>query len=82
MGHEEEIELAINDLRLLNEASVNVGTLGRIVDEVLTIIAWRLLEESLPNALIDNNQGNFRVCLCWGIFVSSILNRHDTIQLS
>lgn len=82
MGHEEEIELAINHLRLLNEASVDVGTLRRVVNEVLTIIAWRLLEESLSNALIDNDEGNFRMCLRGGIFVSSILNRHDAIQLS
>ena len=40
MRHKEEVKLAFNDLRLLNEASVNVGSLRRVVNEVLAVIAW------------------------------------------
>ena len=35
----EEVKLALNDLRLLNEARVNVGTLRRVVNEVLAVVA-------------------------------------------
>ena len=38
--HKEEVKLAINDLRLLNKARVNVGSLRRVVNEVLAVIAW------------------------------------------
>ena len=37
--HEEEVELAIDDLGLLDEASVNVGTLWRVINEVLVLVA-------------------------------------------
>jgi hypothetical protein len=37
--HKEEIELAIDDLGLLDEASVNVGTLWWVINEVLVVVA-------------------------------------------
>ena len=40
MRHKEEVKLAFNDLRLLNEACVNVSALRRVVNEVLAVIAW------------------------------------------
>ena len=58
MWHEEEIELAFNDFRLLNEASINIGTLRRVVDEVLAVVALGLLEESLAHALINDDQSD------------------------
>ena len=79
--HEEEIELAVNDLRLLNKASIDIGTLGRVVDEVLSVIAGRLLEESLADALVDNNQGDFGVLLGRILVIASILCLHDSIEL-
>lgn len=74
MGHEEEVELAVDDLRLLNKASVNVGTLGRVVDEVLAVVTWRLLEESLADTLVDNDEGDLWVLLRRRVFVTSILH--------
>ena len=56
--HEEEIELAFNDFRLLNEASINIGALRRVVDEVPAVVALRLLEESLAHALINDDQSD------------------------
>ena len=58
MWHEEEIELAFNDFRLLNEASINIGALRRVVDEVPAVVALRLLEESLAHALINDDQSD------------------------
>ena len=37
--NEEEVELAIDDLGLLDEASVNVGTLWWVINEVLVVVA-------------------------------------------
>ena len=50
MRHQEEIEFAIDDLGLLNEAVVNVGTLGRVYN-----LALGLLEESLTDTLVYND---------------------------
>jgi len=72
--HEEEVKLAVDDLRLLNKASVNVGTLGRVVDEVLAVVTWRLLEESLTDTLVDNDEGDLWVLLRRRVFVTSILH--------
>lgn len=51
--HQEEVELAVDDLRLLYEAVVDVGALGRVVD-----LAVGLLEESLSYSLVHNDQGD------------------------
>ena len=55
MRHQEEVELALDDLRLLNEARVNIGSLRRVIDEVLALRSIRLLEEALSDALVDDN---------------------------
>lgn len=57
--HQEEIELSIYYLRLFYEALVNIGTLGRVVDEGVAALVG-LLEESLADALIHDDQSDFR----------------------
>jgi len=59
---------------LLNKASVNIGTLGRVVDEVLAVVAWRLLEESLADTLVDNDEGDLWVFLGRVVVVATILH--------
>ena len=61
MGHEEEIEFAVDDFWLLNEPSINISTL-RWVENLSLWMAWAssLLKESLSNSLVDNNEGNVR----------------------
>lgn len=40
VGYQEEIKLAVDNLGLLNKTSIYVGTLRRVVDEVLPIVSW------------------------------------------
>jgi hypothetical protein len=79
--HQEEVELAINDLRLLNEAGINIGSLRRVVDEVLAIRSSRLLEEALSDALVDDDEGDIGRGLSWSLVVTAILHGHDAIKL-
>lgn len=57
LGHrvrnQEEIKGSVDDLRLLNETVINVGTLWRVSNGSV----HALLEESLSHTLVDNNQG-------------------------
>lgn len=53
MRNQVEIKLAINDFIGLHEASVNEGTLWGIDDGLAT-----LLEESLSDSLVDNNESD------------------------
>lgn len=57
MGNQEEVKLTIDNFRLLDEALIDVGTLGWVVDELLTVI-HSLLEESLANSFVHNNESN------------------------
>ena len=57
MRNKEKVKLSINDFRLLHETLINIGALGRIVDELLTVV-HSLLEESLTNSLVDNHESN------------------------
>jgi hypothetical protein len=57
MGHQEEIELSIYDFRLLNKALIDIGSLGRIINELLSIV-HRLLEESLSDSFVYDHKGN------------------------
>ena len=79
--HKEEIKLAIDDLRLLNEACVDVGTLRRVVNEVLSIVTSRLLEESLTHSLVHNDQSDVGVLLGGRLRVASVLHRDDAVEL-
>lgn len=58
MGDKEEIELSILDFTLLDEASIDVSTLRRVLDELITLGSLSLLEESLSNTLVDDDQGD------------------------
>jgi hypothetical protein len=55
MGDKEEIKLAVNYFRLLNESLIDVGTLGRVIDELLAVVHG-LLEESLTNSLVYDDK--------------------------
>jgi len=57
--HEEKVEFSIYHFALFHETLVNVGALWRVVDELLSVIGLRLLEEPLSDALVHNNQRDF-----------------------
>lgn len=57
--HQEEIELAIDDFGLLDEALVHIGTL-RGVEDSTSLVAWGLLEESLSDSLVNNGESDLR----------------------
>jgi len=79
--HQEEIELAVDNFGLLNEASVDVGTLRRVVNEGLPVVAWRLLEESLAHALVDDDESDLGMLLGRFVSVTSVLHGYDAVQL-
>lgn len=81
MRHKEEIKLAVNDFGLLNEASVDVGTLRWVVDEVLPVVSWRLLEESLANALVHDDESDLGEGLSGLLFFAAVLHSADAVQL-
>ncbi len=58
--NKEEVKLAINNLRLLDEALVNISTLRRVLDKVLSSVAHRLLEKALTHTLIHDYKCDFR----------------------
>jgi len=87
--YKEEIKLAVNNFRLLNEALVDVSSLWWVVN-VLSLCGTRLLEESLTNALIYNNESNFRFLklflflltfLCSLLFNKTVFFRDDLVEL-
>ena len=57
MGNQEEIELSIDYFRLLYKALIDIRSLRWVVDELLPIL-HSLLEESLPDSLVNNDKGN------------------------
>jgi hypothetical protein len=57
MGDQEEVKLAINNFGLLYEALIDVGSLGRIVNELLAVI-HSLLEEPLADSLVHDDESN------------------------
>jgi len=82
--HKEEIELAIDHLALFNEALIDVGTLGRVVNEGLVLRILCLLEETLAHALVHNNQSDLRahsLVRIWVESVHTILLFDDGIKL-
>jgi len=58
MRHQEEIELSVLDFTLFDEASVNVSSLRRVLDELITLGSLSLLEESLSDTLVHDDQGD------------------------
>lgn len=79
MWYQEEVEPSINHFRLLYEALVHIGTLGWVVDEGLPILL-SLLEESLANTLVDNNQSDLGCGqLLLGVLVVAVLLVDDLV---
>ena len=81
MRHKEEVKLAIDNLRLLNKASVDISTLRRVVNEVLTIVTSCLLEESLTDSLVHDDQRDVGMILGRRFLVTTVLHRDDAIEL-
>jgi hypothetical protein len=52
VGNEEEVEGTVNDLGLLDEALVHVGSLWRVGDALV----WTHVEEALSYPLVDDDQ--------------------------
>jgi len=57
--HEEEVESAINNLCLLDESVINIGSLGR-VENLSTVRLSLLLKESLSHTLVDDDECDVR----------------------
>ena len=84
---EEEVELAIDDLGLLDEARVDVGTLRRVVDEVLLVFGriwariWGLLEEPLADTLVhdDERDVGWLLSLPVRLRVAAVLHLDDPV---
>jgi hypothetical protein len=75
LGHrvrnQEEIKGSVDDLRLLNETVINVGTLWRVSNGSV----HALLEESLSHTLVDNNQGmlwQWRWIICFVLLLDDL----------
>lgn len=64
MRYKEEIELSILDFRLLDKAGVDVGTLRWVLDELIALLCLSLLEESLTDPLVHNDQSDLRWVNC------------------
>jgi len=67
--HEEEIEFSILDFGLLDETLVDVSALRRILNKLTTLMSLFLLEETLTDAFVNDNQRDFWgfIILNWGI---------------
>lgn len=73
MRNQEEVELAVLDLRLFHKARVNVGALRRILDEFAAVLRLSLLEESLTDSLVHNDQGDLGRLDLWKFYFFSFL---------
>jgi len=60
MRHKEEIELTVLHFGLLDEACVDVRTLGWVLDEFVALLRLALLEEPLTDALVNDDQRDLR----------------------
>ena len=67
MRNQEEVEFAIDYFWLLYKAIVDVSTLWWVVNEILTASMLRLLEESLADSLINDDQSDLRSLL--GLYI-------------
>ena len=67
MRNQEEVEFAIDNFWLLYKAIVDVSTLWWVVNEILTASMLRLLEESLADSLINDDQSDLRSLL--GLYI-------------
>lgn len=75
MRYQEEIELAINNLRLLHKSLINVGTWRRIKDGRASF-----LKEPLSHSFVDDYQSNLRR-LDLFVVLQPILVGHNFLKL-
>lgn len=78
MRHKEEVKSAINNLCLLDESVINIGSLGRVENLSLVRLAL-LLEESLSHALIDDDECDVRKSFSFRLGV--VLVSEDLLEL-
>jgi len=82
--NKEEVKLPVNDFGLFNKAIVDVGTLRWVIDEVLTVVLLSLLEESLTDPLVHDDQGDlwsFLFLLFTTVSSESVFKCYDLIEL-
>lgn len=81
--NQEEVKFAVNNFGLFDKTLIYICALWGILDEVLTIAAHRLLEESLAHSLVHNNQSDLRgfqfLDLAAFNFNQSVFNRDDVM---
>lgn len=56
MGHQEEIEFAIDNFALFDKALIDISTLRRVVNHGALLACLVLLEEPLTNTLVHDNE--------------------------
>lgn len=76
VGHQEEIEFAVNHFTLLHEPTVHVGSLRRVYYSSLSAG----LEESLAHSFVHNNEGVLG-CLQFSAIVQLVLLANYFVQL-
>lgn len=96
MRHQEEIESAINNFRLLDEAVVNVSSLRRIGDSITStlvvatpthvLLGWvsflaSELEESLSDSFVDNDKSGLGQFTLILFRLVVVLLLHDLVKL-
>ena len=82
--HQEEVKLTVDHFSLLDEASIDVGSLRRVVNEhvvIVVVIAWELLEEALSHTLVHNDEGDVRMLLAGRVLVSGVLHLDNAVEL-
>jgi hypothetical protein len=81
--NQEEVKFAVNNFGLFDKTLIYICALWGILNEVLTIAAHRLLEESLAHSLVHNNQSDLRgfqfLDLAAFNFNQSVFNRDDVM---
>ena len=77
--NQEKVKGAVDDLGLLNESVVNVGTLGRVSNGCIGTLSL-LLEESLSDSLVDDDESVFRLWLVF-VLIESVLLLDDFLKL-
>lgn len=76
--NEEEVEFAIDNFGLLNEASINISTL-RGVENLSLVRSRGLLKESLSHTLIDDDECDMWECFSLGLRI--VLVSEDLLEL-
>lgn len=90
LGHgvrdQEEIELPVDHFGLFDEAVVDVGALRRVVDEVLAVLLLGLLEESLADTLVHDDQCDLGSLLSLTVrefvLTNAVLEGDNLVELS